>query len=470
MRKGSGTSISSRPVSGRIIAFGGRTLKTDKSVAKYVNSKESEIYVKSRSLYGIYFAKNEMAKMDKVYLVEGYLDVLSMHQLGILNTVASSGTSLTVEQIRLMKRFTPNVTIMYDGDSAGIHAALRGINMVLKEDMNVKIVLLPDGDDPDSFARKHTLAEVQEFIAENERDFIGFKTDLLLEDAGRDPLKKAMVINDIADTIAGIPDAIKRSVYVGDCAQKFGIESDILFDRIRKTREKDLEERRAEASRAADSPEESVPSPEAPQSEEEMAPAPASPQEAVRIEEDPVVAPSEQELLSFILRDGTTPLDFPSDSEFYAGEEPQTVADFIDAALDGAPFVNTAYRIVYERYFQLYDEGYSQDQIIRTLLDGEDRGIAATTARLFEEQYRLSVGDFSRALTAHSSWLTNFVPRAILVYHDKMMQSRLTTLMRELSTASPEDQADILKEIESVNAKKRKINIRLGREKMDRQI
>ena len=132
--------------------------------------------------------------------------------------------------------------------------------------------------------------------------------------------------------------------------------------------------------------------------------------------------------------------------------------------------MNTAYRIVYERYFQLYDEGYSQDQIIRTLLDGEDRGIAATTARLFEEQYRLSVGDFSRALTAHSSWLTNFVPRAILVYHDKMMQSRLTTLMWELSTASPEDQADILKEIESVNAKKRKINIRLGREKMDRQI
>ena len=320
--------------SGSCSRSGGRTLKTDKSVAKYVNSKESEIYVKSRSLYGIYFAKNEMAKMDKVYLVEGYLDVLSMHQLGILNTVASSGTSLTVEQIRLMKRFTPNVTIMYDGDSAGIHAALRGINMVLKEDMNVKIVLLPDGDDPDSFARKHTLAEVQEFIAENERDFIGFKTDLLLEDAGRDPLKKAMVINDIADTIAGIPDAIKRSVYVGDCAQKFGIESDILFDRIRKTREKDLEERRAEASRAADRPAETDPSSEAPLPEVEKAPAPVSPQEAVRIEEDPVVAPSEQELLSFILRDGTTPLDFPSDSEFYAGEEPQTVADFIDAALD----------------------------------------------------------------------------------------------------------------------------------------
>ncbi len=456
-------------VSGRIIAFGGRTLKTDKTVAKYVNSKESEIYVKSRSLYGIYFAKNEMARMDKVYLVEGYLDVLSMHQLGILNTVASSGTSLTVEQIRLMKRFTPNVTIMYDGDSAGIHAALRGINMVLKEDMNVKIVLLPDGDDPDSFARKHTLAEVRQFIAENEQDFIGFKTDLLLKDAGRDPLKRATVINDIADTIAGIPDAVKRSVYVGDCALKFGIESDILFDRIRRTREKELEERRAEAVRAEReksagdvSVEEPVPAaPEEPGT-------PATPAETVLAEEDPIVAPSERELLSFILRDGTTPLEFPSDSEFYSGEEPQSVADFIDAALDGVPFVNTIYRVVYERYFQLYDEGYEQKQIIRTLLDGEDRGIATITAQLFEDRYLLSVDDFSRALTAHSSWLTNFVPRAILAYHDKMMQSRLKKLMKDLTAATPEQQPGILKEIESVNAMKRKINIRLGREKIER--
>ena len=173
-------------VSGRVIAFGGRTLFTDKSIAKYVNSKESEIYVKS---------------------------VLSMHQLGITNVVASSGTSLTVEQIRLIKRFTENVTIMYDGDSAGIHAALRGIDLILKEGMNVKVVLIPDGDDPDSYARKHTLEEVEAFIAANEQDFIAFKADLLLGEAGNDPLKRANLINDIADTVAGIPDAVKRSVY-----------------------------------------------------------------------------------------------------------------------------------------------------------------------------------------------------------------------------------------------------------------
>ena len=177
-------------VSGRIIAFGGRTLKTDKSVAKYVNSPETEIYVKSKSLYGIYFAKNAISRQDKCILVEGYLDVLSMHQLGITNVVASSGTSLTVDQVRLIRKFTNNITIIYDGDGAGIKAALRGIGLVLKEGMNVKIVLLPDGQDPDDFARKHTLEEVQDHISANEQDFINFKTDLLLEEAGSDPIKR----------------------------------------------------------------------------------------------------------------------------------------------------------------------------------------------------------------------------------------------------------------------------------------
>jgi DNA primase len=187
-------------VSGRIIAFGGRTLRTDKSVAKYINSPESEIYVKSKSLYGIYFAKNGISRQDKCILVEGYLDVISMHQLGINNVVASSGTSLTVEQIRLIRKFTSNITIIYDGDGAGIKAALRGIGLVLKEGMNVKVVLLPDGQDPDDFSRKHTLEEVQDYIAQNEQDFIGFKTELLLGEAGNDPLKRATLINDIADT------------------------------------------------------------------------------------------------------------------------------------------------------------------------------------------------------------------------------------------------------------------------------
>ena len=237
-------------VSGRVIAFGGRTLRSDyktANIGKYVNSPETEIYDKSRSLYGIYFAKSEISKLDKCYLVEGYLDVLSMHQLGITNVVASSGTSLTVPQIRLIKKFTDNVTIMYDGDAAGIHAALRGIGLILKEGLNVRVVLLPDGDDPDSYSQKHNLEEVQAFLQANEQDFIEYKTDLLLGQSGNDPLKKAELINDIADTIALIPDQIKRAVYVQSAAVKFGINEDALYARILNTRPKMIDDERKEA-------------------------------------------------------------------------------------------------------------------------------------------------------------------------------------------------------------------------------
>lgn len=450
-------------VSGRVIAFGGRTLVTDKSVAKYVNSKESEIYVKSRSLYGIYFAKSEISKQDKVYLVEGYLDVLSMHQIGITNTVASSGTSLTVEQIRLMKRFTDNVTIMYDGDSAGIHAALRGIDMVLKEGMNVKIVLLPDGDDPDSFSRKHTLEEVQQFIASHEQDFIGFKTDLLLGDAGDDPLKKANIINEIADTISVIPDMVKRSVYVDSCAAKFKIESDILFARIRSTREKALIEEKAEADRARNreryEPVRSEEASEAPQ------PQVVTPTTLSLMETDHILGASEKELLTFILQDGTSPLQFPSDSPFYREDETTSVAEFIDNSLDGVPFANEIYRKVYDAYFILYDEGEEQDQIIKKLLDDPDRTIAFVVAELSVEKYNLSVSDFSRSLTTRASWLVSYVPRAILVYQDKQKQVEQNEILRQLAKASPDEQAELLRRLSDVTSKKLKINQILGREK-----
>ena len=459
-------------VSGRVIAFGGRTLLTDKTVAKYVNSKESEIYVKSRSLYGIWYAKNEMAKKDKCYLVEGYLDVLSMHQLGILNVVASSGTSLTVEQIRLIKKFTENVTIMYDGDSAGIHAAIRGINMVLREGMNVKVVLIPDGDDPDSYSRKHTLEEVEAFIASHERDFITFKTDLLLEEAGNDPLKKANLINDIADSIAEIPDAVKRSVYVDSCARRFGIESDILFSRIVRTREKLIDEERTRRQREYDRSH-GIPAEIRREGETELHPVtetpPANVSESAVIENDRFLAPSDRELLGFILRHGRTPLKFATDSPFYGGDEPPTVAEFIDDALasDGASLVNDAYRAAYEAYVDLYDKGLSQEQIIRTRISGEDRTVAWVTANLSEEKYRLTVENFSAALTATDSWLVNYVPRAILVYQQKKMEQRSRSLVASLASAAPERQTEILMEMKQVQEMLRIINIRLGREKKD---
>jgi DNA primase len=219
---------------GRVVGFGGRTLRNDKNQAKYLNSPESEIYHKSKNLYGLYFAKKSITQNDKVYLVEGYTDVMSMHQAGLENVVASSGTALTVDQIRLMRRFTPNVTVLYDGDAAGIKAAIRGIDLVLEEGMNVKVVLLPDGEDPDSFAHKHSATELYDFLKANESDFITFKTRLLLNDVQGDPVKKANLISDIVRTIAVIPEAIIRSIYVKECSGLMGVDEGIIYAEINK--------------------------------------------------------------------------------------------------------------------------------------------------------------------------------------------------------------------------------------------
>ena len=223
-------------ITGKVIGFGGRVLdaRTKGVNVKYMNSPQSEIYDKSRSLYGIYQAKASIVKNDKCFLVEGYTDVLSMHQSGIENVVASNGTALTIEQIRLIKKFTSNVTVLYDGDDAGIHAALRGIDMILAEGLNVKVLLLPDGEDPDSFARNHSSSELEEFIGVNETDFVLFKTRLLLNDAGNDPIKKAELINDIVASIAVVPDDIKRLLYVKECAKLMDIDEAVLKDATEK--------------------------------------------------------------------------------------------------------------------------------------------------------------------------------------------------------------------------------------------
>ena len=223
-------------ISGRIVAFGGRTLRTDKKVAKYQNSPESEIYSKKRELYGLYFAKKAIQQQDFAIMVEGYTDVISMHQAGVENVVASSGTSLTTEQIRLLNRFTKNITVIYDGDSAGIHASLRGIDMILKEGMNVRVVLLPEPEDPDSFARSHTAAELQEYIRTNEQDFLAFKAKLLLEDAQGDPIKKASLIGDMVQSVAQIPDSIQRAVYIKECARIMEIDEQILISEVARKR------------------------------------------------------------------------------------------------------------------------------------------------------------------------------------------------------------------------------------------
>ena len=467
-------------VSGRVIAFGGRTLKTDKSVAKYVNSPETEIYVKSKSLYGIYFAKGEISKKDKCILVEGYLDVLSMHQLGITNVVASSGTSLTEDQIRLIHKFTDNITIIYDGDSAGIHAALRGTDMILKEGMNVKIILLPDGQDPDDFAKRHTLEEVEDYIARNEQDFISFKTDVLLKEAGNDPLKRAELINDISDTISVIPDAVVRAMYVRSSAERFDIDERLILDRIGKTRsamiEAEVKRREREQQKAAqqaavpdygpvpdyvDYPEE-YPYDDQPVYPEDV---PAIVADASGIE-SPKLATFEKDLLKFILEEGCSTLDFDRDSKYYVEGVKYNVAEFIDGSLaeDEADFFNSRYRKTYEEYFRFYEEGLSQQQIQQRLLNSEDEQIASVTKELLIEKYQITVKNYENSMTAVSTKLVIYVPKTLLAYQCAKVELLVEELVSELSsTEDAERQMEILQQIGEYNRTRAVLNNELGR-------
>lgn len=223
-------------ISGKVLGFGGRTLQSGKKVAKYFNSPESIIYNKSKILYGLYFAKSSIIKYDNSYLVEGYTDVISMHQAGVENVVASSGTALTKDQIKLMKRYSNNITILYDGDAAGIRASFRGIDLILEEGMNVKVVLFPVGEDPDSFAKNHGSDEVKTYIEENQRDFVGFKTDVLLKDTNNDPIKRAGLIKDIVESIALIPDDITRAIYLKETSEQFELDEQTLLNEMNKIR------------------------------------------------------------------------------------------------------------------------------------------------------------------------------------------------------------------------------------------
>ena len=427
-------------VSGRVVAYSGRTLHAD-NPAKYVNSPETEIYVKSRNLLGIYFAKSEISRLDKCILVEGNMDVVMMHQLGIRNVVASCGTSLTVEQLRLIRKFTENLTIMYDGDSAGIHAALRGTDIALAEGLNVRIILLPEGEDPDSFCKTHTLEQVQAYMEAHEQDFVSFKTDLLLNDASGDPLKKAELINDIADTVAEIPDAVKRSVYVESIALKFNIESSILFDRITRQRQRKIEESREAAFRdrrrreaeGAGAPAET----EGPAAPAAFGTAPGNDGPLDWAETDRIVAPVERDILYFLLNYGSDVLNFESDSEYHReGEDNPTVTEFIAGTIDrdGGSLVNPAYQRVYAAYLEAYDEGHPQEEIVRMMLNSPDRQVSFVAAQLSIERYQLTVKSFEDSLTTKGSWLVSRVPKLMLMYMDKKLDSRQDAIRREMAT------------------------------------
>lgn len=453
-------------VSGRTIAFSCRTLKKDGSVSKYVNSPDTPLYDKSRSLYGIYLAKSEISRQGKCYLVEGNVDVVTMHQIGLTNTVASCGTSLTQQQIRLIKKFTDNVTIMYDGDAAGIHAAQKAIGMILEEGMNVKVLLFPDGDDPDSFCRKHSLQEVNEFIESNEQDFVSYMRSVA-GDFGKDPIRRANVINGVADAIALIPDAVKREVFVDECASLFDVNADALYKRINytlsKKRDETLKEMERERRRRENMP------PDTPDIEAGLPDEQGRTPIRVSVLENRTLAQAESDLLYFLLNYGREELDFQSDSEYYSGSELEkpTVADFIRASIDsdGSHMANTLYRRVYDEYSRLYDNQMPQQDIITYLQNQPDRDVADLVGQLSTEKYLLTVRNFENSLMTTSSWLVTYVPKAILYYSERRIQDRVESLRGALNGLSGDEELSAMQEIVKLQAAQRRINKKLGREK-----
>lgn len=455
-------------LSGRVIAFGGRTLREDKAVAKYLNSPESDIYHKSRSLYGIYFAKSAIAREQKCYLVEGYTDVISMHQAGIENVTASSGTSLTTDQIRLIKRFTNNVTVLYDGDAAGIKASLRGINMLLEEGMIIKVVLLPDGEDPDSFARSHTRQEILDFLSEHETDFIEFKYDLLSSTIERDPIRKAELIRDIIDTIAVIPDQIARSVYIEQCAQRLGMKEDVLFAEVARVRRKRIESgqfeqrRREEAETRARAAAAAVAEP----SSEAETGVPGGTASAVvddvALKPVPLLEPAERELLYYLLKFGEYSLSF-AENQVYGAEAPVlriTVAEYISAQLqdDDLTLQNPLYRRIYDLYFtyraQLLEEDGSeaavqpevlQERLMRRFVNSEDPQVTTTVLDITVVKYEINVKEYLRSQIPERNTIDINVPKAVLVYKLKYVEHTCSQLMESLGHSSdPSEQQEVM--------------------------
>ena len=368
-------------LSGKIVAFGGRVLaNATKGVkVKYVNSPESEIYHKSHELYGIYFAKQAIVKQDRCYLVEGYTDVISMHQAGVENVVSSSGTALTSGQIRMIHRFTNNMTVLYDGDAAGIKASIRGIDMLLEEGMNIKVCLLPDGEDPDSFARKHNATEFQTYISEHETDFIRFKTHLLLSEAGKDPIKRAELISSLVQSISVIPEAIVRDVYIKECAQLLHVEDKLLVNEVAKRREKQAEKAQPSTSTSA----------------------PANEQPPVAVPEDAYSSFIPQEgkegrefykyerlILQMVVRYGERQIGVSEDEN--GNEEGTSVIEFVISQLkeDDLSFHNPQHRqMLSEAMEHLHDKDFTAE---RFFLTHPDPAISKLSVELISNRYQLS--------------------------------------------------------------------------------
>lgn len=488
-------------LSGKVVAFGGRVLKKDEKTAKYVNSPESPIYHKSNELYGIYFAKQAIVKADRCYLVEGYTDVISMHQSGVENVVASSGTALTHGQIRLIHRFTNNITVLYDGDAAGIKAAIRGIDLLLDEGMNVKVVLLPDGEDPDSFARSHTATEFTEFIRQHETDFIRFKTKLLLADAGNDPVKRAALIGDIIRTIAIVPDDITRTIYIRECSAMMEIDEQVVLNQVNKQRLSKNEQKPSvpvtnRSTTEILPPDYSIAEPSGQMQEVPVATAepvsdqlppdfPPPPEEEFsgsnEMPEIPPSAPVEETqvmtrqrspyeafeiaLLRYVVRYGERVL------YDYVDEETKErivmrVAEFIrdDLERDDLSFYTPIFK-------QMLDEAANrcgEETFIahRYFLSHPDPLVSRVAANLMSEKYQLSKYHFKfREVEQEEDKLDQLVVRDLFAFKEAYIMRQLKEkqeLLKQLSSADPEQIMTVMKEIAQLNEIKKVLSKELG--------
>ena len=450
-------------LSGKVVAFGGRVLSTEnKKLAKYVNSPESEIYHKSNELYGIYFAKQAIVKQDRCFLVEGYTDVISMHQSGVENVVASSGTSLTPGQIRLIHRFTNNITVLYDGDMAGIKASIRGIDMLLEEGMNIKVCLLPDGDDPDSFARKHNATEFQNFIQEHETDFIRFKAQLLMEDAGKDPMKRAELINDIVRSIAVIPEAIVRDVYIKECGQLLRIEDKLLVSEVAKRRALQAEKgTKPIASNNAPTPQPGeMPPPFPPEEMEADTYQSFIPQEGKEGQE---FYKYERLIIQMIVRYGEKVMCNLTDEE--GNEVPVTVVEYVinDLKEDELAFHNPLHRrILSEASEHIHDQEFASE---RFFVAHPDPKISTIATELASDRYQLSkYHSKTQKLVTDEERLYEMVPMLMINFKNAIVAEELKHIMYALqdpSIANDNAQCDAvmqrykeMKEIQNLMAKR----------------
>ena len=444
-------------ISGRVIAFGGRVMRKDDRTAKYLNSPESPVYSKTNSLYGLYFAKAAITKHNYCILVEGYTDVIQMHQKGIENVVASSGTSLTTEQIRLIGRFTRNITVIYDGDSAGIKASLRGIDMILREGMNVRIVLLPAPEDPDSFARNHTAEEVRDYIDTHSEDFISFKANLLMEEAKGDPIRKAELIQDIVQSISEVPDKIQRSVFVKDCAKKMDISEQVLLDEVARRRMLGVDKGAVEFVNNFRRGQ---------QFAERTTTTPTVEQQLGHVQPGSDVAEVEKELVSCLLLYGHQNFEM---RESGGSRLLLNVADTIFRSIEIPP-CTPVYRTIYEEYYRQWEERGVGEKVPEDIfISYNDPEVCNVTVDMLTADSNYSLSNIWKKHDIYhdseEALLSSRIPRLIFLYQFKALDSTVDELKKKLATEEITDEEvdAILGQINDINKARLELAGRINR-------